>query len=119
MGQAFLMGQKGTIKPKVVGLQWDQSKDTYARLEDASGQSRSYFDNLYPWAGMKRCILSDSGQVVAYYGDVNYTEDGSTGQVMVRIPKFYYFAKKIDSVYRWYISPNPQLLFKVHPAFVS
>ncbi len=118
MGQAFLMGQKGTIKPKVVGLQWNQSTDTYARLEDASGRSRSYFDNLYPWAGMKRCILSDSGQVVAYYGDVNYTEDGSTGQVMVRIPKFYYFAKKIDSVYRWYISPNPQPAFKVHPAFV-
>jgi hypothetical protein len=118
MGQAFLMGQKGVMKPKVVGLQWNQSTDTYARLEDASGKERSYFDSIYPWAGIKRCILNDSGQVVAYYGDVNYVENGSTGQVMVRIPKFYYLAKKIDSIYRWYISPKPQPLFNVHPAFI-
>lgn len=120
MGQAFLTGQKGSIKKEsgIVGLNWNQSIDSYMRLGDALGQERSFFDNIYPWAGMKRCVLTDSGEVVAYYGEPGFVEDGSTGQVMVRIPKFYYFAEKIDSVYRWYISPNPQPLFKVHPAFI-
>ena len=118
MGQAFLMGQKGAIKTKIVGLLWNQAADGYMRLEAANGQDRSYFDNIYPWAGMKRCVLTDSGEVVAYYGEPGFVEDGSTGQVMVRIPKFYYRAEKAGSDYRWYVSPKPQVGFRVHPAFI-
>jgi hypothetical protein len=120
MGQAFLMGQKGSIKKEsvIVGLNWNQSIDSYMRLGDALGQERSFFDNIYPWAGMKRCVLTDSGEVVAYYGEPGFVEDGSTGQVMVRIPKFYYKAEKAGSDYRWYISPKLQEGFKVHPAFI-
>lgn len=118
MGQAFLMGQKGAIKTKIVGLLWNQAVDGYMRLEAANGQDRSYFDNIYPWAGMKRCILNDSGQVVAYYGDPNYIENGSIGQVMVRIPKFYYKAEKVSSTYKWYITDRPRSGFSVHPAFI-
>lgn len=34
------------------------------------------FDNIYPWSQMKRCILSDDGEVIAYKGDVNYSTNG-------------------------------------------
>lgn len=34
------------------------------------------FDNIYPWGQMKRCILSDDGEVIAYKGDINYSTNG-------------------------------------------
>ena len=42
------------------GLKWNKVTDSYTRLNDAEGKTRSYFDNIYPWAGMKRCVLTDS-----------------------------------------------------------
>lgn len=47
------------------------------------------FDDIYPWSAMKRCTMTANGTITAYKGDVNYTEDGSIGNVMVEIPKFY------------------------------
>ena len=100
------------------GLEWNKTTDSYTRLNDAEGKARSYFDNVYPWAGIRRCILNDSGQIVAYYGESGFVENGSTGQVMVRIPKFYYRAESFTNGYRWYVSPKPQGGFRVHPAFI-
>lgn len=100
------------------GLEWNKTTDSYTRLNDAEGKTRSYFDNIYPWAGIRRCVLNDLGQIVAYYGEAGFVEDGSTGQVMVRIPKFYYRAESFADGYRWYISPKPQGGFRVHPAFI-
>lgn len=76
------------------------------------------FSLLSPWKDMRRCNLSDAGQVLAYYGDAAYKDDGSNGQVMVEIPKFWY--KMIPGVtgYQWYISPYPTPGYKLHPAFV-
>ena len=88
------------------GLEWNKTTDSYTRLNDAEGKARSYFDNVYPWAGIRRCMLTDSGQIVAYYGEAGFVEDGSTGQVMVRIPKFYYRAESFTNGYRWYVFPN-------------
>ncbi len=50
---------------------------------------RNDFDNIYPWSKIKRCTLADDGTVTSYQGEPNYTENGSKGQVMVEIPKFY------------------------------
>ena len=47
------------------------------------------FDNIYPWSQIRRCTLNDQGVVTSYKGDSNYKQDGSIGQVMVEIPKFY------------------------------
>lgn len=104
--------------PDTYGLEWNKTTDSYTRLNDAEGKARSYFDNVYPWAGIRRCILNDSGQIVAYYGESGFVENGSTGQVMVRIPKFYYRAESFTNGYRWYVSPTQHTGFKVHPAFV-
>ncbi len=100
-----------------VGLQWDKSTDTYIRLGDAKNRSRTFFDSYFPWCMIRRCNLSDTGVVNAYYGDSTYIEDGSNGQVMVEIPKFYYRVEHIGTVWRWYISPFQLAGFKLHPAF--
>lgn len=67
---------------------------------------RNDFDNIYPWCAMRKCTLADDGTVTSYFGDANYVEDGSIGQVMVEIPKYYY-AHYIDEPGAheyWYIS---------------
>lgn len=47
------------------------------------------FDSIYPWSNIKRCTISDDGTVIAYRGEPEYKQDGSNGQVVVEIPKFY------------------------------
>ena len=78
------------------------------------------------YMNINRCNVSDNGTINAYYGDASYTEDGSNGQVMVKIPKFYYKATPnenggLDGVNirkcTWEISENPDDGFTLHPAF--
>lgn len=79
------------------------------------------------YAGITRCNVADDGTILAYYGDSGYTEDGSNGQVMVKIPKFWY---KLDAgtatsggditVGQWYISDGQlDSSYKLHPAFIN
>ena len=115
----------------VVGLEADFENSIFTRLSGAVGlNAGSDFDKLRAFGGRRRCILSDSGEVLAYHGDVNYFEDGSLGQVMVEQPKFYYkvVPLKIEPIVdgkgyhlrkaRYYVSDTKQVGFKVHPAFV-
>jgi len=76
----------------IYGLEFDfdAGYNVGKRLCAAKGLYSDDFDNISPWKDMKRCILADDGTVVAYYGDAGYIEDGTAGQVMVEIPKFYY-----------------------------
>ena len=75
------------------------------------------------YVGMTRCNVADNGTINAYYGDVGYTEDGSNGQVMVKVPKFYYKFTPItlDGVNiregQWEISDSADDGFTLHPAF--
>ena len=75
------------------------------------------FTNLPPWANMRRCNLSDNGIVNAYFGDPTFKDDGSNGQVMVEIPKFYYQKVSTDIGYTFGISDQPEIGFVIHPAF--
>lgn len=75
------------------------------------------FDTAMPWRGMRRCNLSDDGEVLAYYGDPNFKYDGSNGQVCVELPKFYYRTETLPSGYRWNVSPVSVPGFRLHPAF--
>lgn len=106
---------------EIYGVEWNQTTDTYTRLADAKNLTAGAdFDDTAGWA-MKRCNLADDGTVNAFYGEAGYAEDGSNGQVMVRIPKFYYRAEindVEDKIYRWYISAEPLSGFSIHPAFV-
>ena len=77
------------------------------------------------YTGMTRCNVADNGTINAYYGDAGYTEDGSNGQVMVKVPKFYYKFTPItlDGVNiregQWEISDVPADGFSLHPAFLA
>lgn len=83
--------------------------------------------NTHPvYMGINRCNVSDNGTINAYYGDASYVEDGSNGQVMVKIPKFYYKVTPdenggLDGVNirkcTWEISETPDDGFTLHPAF--
>ena len=78
------------------------------------------------YMGINRCNVSDNGTINAYYGDASYVEDGSNGQVMVKIPKFYYKVTPdedggLDGANirkcTWEISETPDDGFTLHPAF--
>lgn len=83
--------------------------------------------NTHPvYMGINRCNVSDNGTINAYYGDAGYVEDGSNGQVMVKIPKFYYKVTPdsdggLDGVNirkcTWEISDSADDGFTLHPAF--
>jgi hypothetical protein len=121
---------------KIYGLEWDSTTDTYVRLGNSKGKvAQAYspnnttptndFNSIFPWSQIKRCNLADDGTVNAYYGDVGYIEDGSNGQVMVEIPKFYYKREWDGVKRRWYVSDKEfdgyALLANgtsVHPAFI-
>ena len=111
------------------GVRIDFEEDNYIRTHRA----KNFFDNeefnsIMPWAGMRRCTVRN-GNVTSYFGDVNFKEDGSMGDVMVEIPKFYYKVTPIRLEpapnggqqiveAEWMISSKNLDTFKVHPAFI-
>ena len=113
-----LIFQDDDANTNIAGLQWNQVSDTYVRLGSAKGKTRAFFDTQAPWNKMRRCDLSDAGVVNAYYGDASYIEDGSNGQAMVEITKFYYKVNILSNGYQWYVSANYFPGSHVHPMFV-
>lgn len=71
------------------------------------------FDDIEPWKSIERVNLSDDGEILARFGDSDYRDDGSNGQVMVRIPKFYYRAEHGPRTHGYYISPYRLSGYKV------
>lgn len=117
-----LNGQVNNITQGVVGYKYNILTDTFTRIGavagKATGQTLSDFDNVMPYSGIRRCNLDDSRNVLAYYGDINYREDGSNGQVMVEFPAFYYrrYFEDAYTLVVW-ISPIQLPGFKLHPWF--
>ena len=121
----------GYTDSDILGLQVDFENKTFKRLAGAVGLSQGAdFDKFAMYGGRKRCNVLDDGTITAYYGDKNYAEDGSNGQVMVFQPKFYYkvvplkLEKNADSdigyhlrKVNYYVSSKPKTGFKLHPAF--
>ena len=117
----------------ILGLQVDYENKRFTRLAGAAGLSAGAdFDKFSMYGGMKRCNASDNGTINAYYGDGGYVEDGTNGQVMVYIPKFYYkvLPLKLERIKNpgfgyhirkanYYITDKPLAGFKLHPAFLN
>lgn len=114
----------------VAGIEVDYENQTFTRLMGASGKnSGADFDDFLVFGGRKRCNVDDNGNIVAWYGDEDYTEDGTNGQVMVYQPKVYYRVvplklEKLEDCegYRglkvqYYVTDRPLIGFKLHPAF--
>lgn len=118
-----------TLYDDVYGLEVDYANSRFIRLGAAAGKSAGAdFDNALPFM-RKRCNVDDDGVIKAYYGDGDYTEDGSNGQVMVYQPAFYYKVVPIvlepqatgigyhSRRIQYYVSGTPHEGFKRHPAF--
>ena len=114
----------------VVGLEIDYENKTFMRLQEAYGKSAgSDFDSYAMYGGRMRCNVAANGAINAFYGDSEYTEDGSNGQVMFYQPKFYYerIPMKIEpgvngTIIRketLLLSPIAQTGFKFHPLFIG
>lgn len=111
-----------------VGLEIDYKNKGFTRIQGAShiGQG-SDFNKYIMYGGRRRCIVNNSGKIVAWYGDSNYIENGSLGQVMVYQPKFYYNRAilasetnangKVINKESIIISATDQAGFKLHPMF--
>jgi hypothetical protein len=100
-------------------MNWNQATDTITRAGNATALSRPSFDSLYPWSMIRRCNLSDAGVVTAYYGDAAFKYDGSNGQVMVEVPKFYYKFDHTATTHTPSVSRKPLAGYTIHPAFIT
>lgn len=120
----------GITADDIVGIQVDYKNKTFKRLAGAANITKgSDFDKFTMFGGRKRCNVADDGSIVAWYGDADYKEDGSMGQVMVYQPKFYYLVCPVEydpidtgigyhlRKANYYVSEKPRAGFRLHPAF--
>lgn len=129
-GVADIRAYLGITADDIVGIQVDYKNKTFKRLAGAANLSKgSDFDKFAMFGGRKRCNVADDGSIVAWHGDADYKEDGSTGQVMVYQPKFYYLVCPVEydpidtgigyhlRKANYYVSEKPRAGFRLHPAF--
>lgn len=113
-----------------VGLEIDYVNANYTRVQEAATLTAGNdFDKYTMYGGRIRCNVNDAGRIVAWYGDSNYKEDGSNGQVMYYQPKFYYRripmtmeesnGNKVIRKESILISSKKQPGFKLHPLFLN
>ncbi len=84
----------------------DNTVASWTRIADAEGltakatkdgtEVANDFDKCYPWSDIRRCNVDPTtGQVLAYYGETGYSADGSNGEVMVKIPEFWWKRERL------------------------
>jgi len=117
----------------VYGVDWDESNSTptLVRTGDTSGhpaaQAITDVATLPIQTSMKRCILNDAGVVQYYLCPTDSTLkadcstaanlDGTDGQVMVQIPKFWYLYSYAGTTHSWSITQQAKTGYEAHPAF--
>lgn len=129
-GVADIRAYLGITADDIVGIQVDYKNKTFKRLAGAANLTKgSDFDKFTMFGGRKRCNVADDGSIVAWYGDADYKEEGSMGQVMVYQPKFYYLVCPVEydpidtgigyhlRKANYYVSEKPRAGFRLHPAF--
>lgn len=104
------------------GLNWDETNDTYTRTGVSNYTAIQ--------SQMKRCVLNTDGSVNYYLHPTDSTKkadgsaaklDGTDGNVMVEIPKFYYkynYNTASGVVHEHSISLTPDAGYTVHDAWV-
>lgn len=129
-GVADLRAYLGLTDDDIVGVQVDYKNKSFKRIAGAVNLTKGAdFDKFTMFGGRKRCNVADDGSIVAWYGDADYKEDGSMGQVMVYQPKFYYLVCPVEydpidtgigyhlRKANYYVSEKPRAGFRLHPAF--
>ena len=109
-----------------LGLEIDYENKTFKRVQDAATLSMGEDFDKYPiYGGIKRCLVDDNGEIIAFDNEDIYIDNFSNGyQTMVYIPKFYYLRVPIElngntiKKETIMVSPTKQKGFKIHPAFI-
>ena len=127
---ADLKAYIGYTDGDILGLHADFENKVFTRLGAAVGLTAGQDFNAFTmYGGRRRCCVSNDGTINAYYGEQDYVEDGSNGQVMVYQPKFYYcmvplkLEKQASGLgyhirkANYYVTANPHPGFKLHPVF--
>ena len=118
--------------PDAVGLTIDYENKAFERIAEAKGKNSGNDFSLqkYPMYSKRvRCNVNNAGQITAIYGNNNYKDDGTNGDVMVLQPKFYYqrIPIKTDNNIKGKIVRKETICicaearpgFKLHPAFID
>lgn len=95
----------------------DTSSTSFERLDDAVGlvanatkdgsAVENDFDNLYPWSDIISYNYDTKGKrITAFYGEPTFDFSGANGQVLTRIPKFWYKIWREDGYYYYSIADN-------------
>lgn len=122
-GTEALLGNSDTDYPGYYGVSWDETTDTFTRVGSVTAGMALPIQNR-----MRRCLLNDAGQVVAYLHPSNslYLDngtpaalDGSAGQVMVEVPAFWTKYSYVGTTHTWLIADTPLPGFTLHPDYVK
>ena len=109
----------GLVLSKEANLAWDSSTDTYTANTTVVSVTTVH-------ENMRRCVLNANGTVNYYLNATDSTKkadgttanlDGSDGNVMVEIPKFWFRQTKVGDTTTWEISDTAKAGYSVHPAF--
>lgn len=124
-------------KSKIYGVTFnnDDTSSVCQRVGNAVGLKTDYvvgnnfqnggkndFDSIFPWCDIRRCNLTvnaDGKKTITYEGETGFALDGSNGNVMVEIPKFYSYREARNGTEIWAITGEPKSGFTVEPAFIS
>ena len=84
--------------------QWERIKDSIGLVANAQVGTtpvRNDFDNIYPWSDIISYNYDVTAKsITAYYGDPTFKFDGTNGEVLTRIPEFYWRRYR-DSQYEY------------------
>ena len=120
------------VTVKQYGVRWNGTSSTVCeRLGDAVGlvanahkgtadSVQNDFDSIYPWSDMKLCNIDADGNILAFADEPSFRRDGTNGDVMVRIPKFYYKREKTaEGCEEWWICAVKLPGYALHPLFMD
>lgn len=87
---------------------WERIEDSVVLVAKATKNGEEVqndFDNRYPWSEIISYNYNvEEKKINAYYGDPTFKFDGSNGEVLTRIPEFYWKREIIDGYEYIYIS---------------
>lgn len=125
--ESYLYG----VTVKQYGVRWKGTSSTVCeRLGDAVGLVANAhkgstdcvendFDSIYPWSDMRLCNIDSDGNILAYAGEPSFMRDGTNGDVMVEIPKFYYKRVKTGAIEEIWICGTKLAGYELHPLFID
>ena len=126
----ILINTPGYVLKDCTGIMADYENYSFSRSQEGKSLTTPALFNKFPmYGGRMRCNVNDAGQITAFYGDSNYRDDGTNGQVMVYQPKFYYrrIINKVTEANGNKLIDNEQIIlsgaeqpeFKIHPLFID